>query len=137
MRVVIDTNVLVSGVFFGGLPGRILEAWKDEKLTLVISPAILEEYYRVGRILAMKYQGVDLDPLLALLAMYADIIDATDISEGICEDPDDDKFMACAVAGGAYVVVSGDKHLRAVSGWQGVDVMTPRAFVERYLPKKR
>lgn len=54
MRVVIDTNVLVSGVFFGGLPGRILEAWKDEELTLVVSPAILEEYSRVGRVLAGK-----------------------------------------------------------------------------------
>jgi hypothetical protein len=80
---------------------------------------------------------VDLDPLLALLAMHADIIDAPEISEEICENPDDDKFLPCAVAAGAFAVVSGDKRLRAVSGWQGVDVMTPRAFVERYLPKKR
>jgi putative PIN family toxin of toxin-antitoxin system len=135
VRIVIDTNVLVSGLFFGGLPGQILEAWKDENLTLVVSPAILEEYFRVGHVLASKYQGVDLDPLLALIAMHAAIIDAPEISHGICEDPDDDKFMDCAVAGGACVVVSGDKHLRAVSGWQGVDVMTPRAFVERYLVK--
>lgn len=133
MRVVIDTNVLVSGVFFGGLPGRILEAWKEEDLTLVVSPAILEEYYRVGAVLASRYQGVDLDPILALLAMHAEIVDAPVIQQEICEDPDDDKFLACAVASGAKVVVSGDKHLRAVSGWQGVVVMTPRTFVERYL----
>ncbi|MBI2403438.1 MAG: PIN domain-containing protein [Gemmatimonadetes bacterium] len=38
MRVVVDTNVLMSGVFFGGVPGRILEAWRDGKLTLVVSP---------------------------------------------------------------------------------------------------
>ena len=135
MRVVLDTNVLVSGVFFGGLPGRILEAWKDEDLTLVVSPAILEEYFHVGRVLSSRYQGVDLDPILALLAMHADIIDVPEISQEICEDPDDDKFLTCAVAGSAFIVVSGDKHLRAVSGWQGVDVMTPRAFVERYLAK--
>jgi putative PIN family toxin of toxin-antitoxin system len=52
VRVVLDTNVLVSGVFFGGLPGRILEAWRDGKLTLIVSPAILDEYLRVGRVLA-------------------------------------------------------------------------------------
>ena len=136
MKVVIDTNVVVSGVFFGGLPGRILEAWKAEDLTLVVSPAILEEYYHVGAVLASKYQGVDLEPLLALLAMHAEIVDAPEIPQEICEDPDDDKFLACAVASGACVVVSGDKHLRAVSGWQGVVVMTPRTFVERYLAQR-
>lgn len=132
MKVVVDTNVLVSGVFFGGVPGRILEAWKDEDLTLAVSPEILEEYHRVGRVLASRYDGVDLDPFLALLAVHADIIDAPEMSQRVCEDPDDDKFIAFAVACGAGVVVSGDKHLRAVSGWHGVEVMTPRAFVERY-----
>jgi len=135
VRVVLDTNVLVSGVFFGGLPGRILEAWKENKLTFVVSPAILEEYFRVGRVLATKYQGVELDPILALVVMHADIIDTPSISEGVCEDADDDKCLTCAVAGGASIVVSGDKHLCTVSGWQGVDVMTPKAFVERYLER--
>jgi predicted nucleic acid-binding protein len=48
MKVVVDTNVLMSGVFFGGVPGRILEAWRDGKLTLVVSPPVLEEYHRAG-----------------------------------------------------------------------------------------
>jgi putative PIN family toxin of toxin-antitoxin system len=133
VRVVLDTNVLISGVFFGGLPGRIIEAWKNEDLTLVVSPAILGEYYRVGRVLASRYEGVSLDPFLALLAVHAEIIDAPPIPQGVCDDPDDDKFMACALAGSASIVVSGDKHLRAVSGWRGVEVMTPKAFVERYV----
>ncbi len=133
MRVVLDTNVLVSGVFFGGVPGRILEGWKDKKLTLLVSPAILDEYYRVGRSLAGRYGGIDLDPFLALLAMHAEVVDASEIIAGVCADPDDDKFMTCAVAGGARIVVSGDKHLRDVSGWRGIQVVTPRGFVERHL----
>ena len=48
MRVVLDTNVLVSGVFFSGLPRRILEAWRDRRVELVVSLEILEEYRRVG-----------------------------------------------------------------------------------------
>jgi AbrB family looped-hinge helix DNA binding protein len=49
VRIVLDTNVLVSGVFFGGPPGRILEAWRDRRIQLVLSPEILGEYQRVGQ----------------------------------------------------------------------------------------
>lgn len=133
MKVVIDTNVLVSGVFFGGLPGRILEAWRDSKLTLLVSPGILDEYYRMGRLLAGRYEGVEVEPVLALLAVYAEVVDARDLPEGLCQDPDDDKFMACALAGDARIVVSGDKRLRSVSGWRGIAVLSPRAFVDRHL----
>jgi len=48
VKIVLDTNVVVSGVFFGGVPGRILSAWSAGKLALVLSPSILEEYRRVG-----------------------------------------------------------------------------------------
>lgn len=67
--------------------------------------------------------------------MHAEIIDAPFISQSIWEDPDDDEFLTCAAAGtagNARVVVSGDKHLRAASGWRGVDVKTPKAFVDRH-----
>jgi len=133
VRVVIDTNVLVSGVFFGGVPGRILEAWRAGKLTLVVSPAILEEYHRVGADLATRYAGTSLEPFLALVTVRAEVVAAPPLVEPLCADPDDDKFMACALAGAATVVVSGDRALRGVSGWKGVDVVAPRAFVDRYL----
>ena len=66
MRVVLDTNVFVSPVFFGGVPGRILEAWRDGRLQLVLSAAILDEYQRVGQVLGARYLGVALEPILAL-----------------------------------------------------------------------
>ena len=133
MRVVLDTNVLVSGVFFGGGPGRILEAWRDGELTVVLSPSILEEYDRVGAVLAAQNPGVDLKPDLGLLAVHGDVVHPAALREQVGSDPDDDKFLACALAGRADVVVSGDRALRHVSGWEGVDVMTPRAFADRYL----
>lgn len=55
MRVVLDTNVLVSGIFFGGVPGRIVDAWSENRLSLILTPAILEEYARVGHAMAAKY----------------------------------------------------------------------------------
>ena len=133
MRVVIDTNVLVSGVFFGGVPGRILQAWRDGTLTVLLSVEILHEYQRVGELLAAQHEGVDLEPFLALAAMTAQVLDAPDLPEAVCQDPDDDKFLACALAGAASVVISGDKGLRNASGWNGIEVLTPRAFADRYL----
>ncbi len=60
MKVILDTNVFVSGVFFGGLPAQILEAWRNGHIQLVLSAEILEEYQRVGQILRNQYPGVDL-----------------------------------------------------------------------------
>jgi predicted nucleic acid-binding protein len=58
VRIVLDTNVFVSGVFFGDVPGRILDAWRDARVRLVLSAEILEEYQRVGQVLGARYPGV-------------------------------------------------------------------------------
>jgi len=133
VRIVLDTNVLISGVFFGGLPGRILEAWRDGQIHLVLSPEILDEYQRVGDQIGEQHQGVDLGPFLRLLAVNAEIVDAPGLTEGISRDPDDDKFLACAIAAGVGVIVSGDKDLIASSGWRDVRVLRPRQFVDQLL----
>ena len=109
MRIVLDTNVFVSAVFFDGVPGRILEAWRDGRLHLVLSAAILDEYQRVGQVLSAPSTGVDLEPILALLTVEAEIIEAPALPEQVSPDPDDDKFLACAVAAKARFVVSGPK----------------------------
>lgn len=64
MRIVLDTNVFVSGVFFSGPPHEILTHWRDGKLRLVVSVEILDEYGRVGKRLAASHPGVDLEPFL-------------------------------------------------------------------------
>jgi putative PIN family toxin of toxin-antitoxin system len=61
IRVIIDTNVLMSGVFWSGAPAKILDAWQQKKIKMVISPDVLDEYIRVGHILANKYPGVDIN----------------------------------------------------------------------------
>jgi uncharacterized protein len=55
----------------------------------------------------------------------------------VCADPDDDKFLACALASGARLIVSGDEHLLAVNGWQGIEVIKPRAFADRHLSDRK
>lgn len=136
MRVVLDTNVFVSGIFFGGVPGQILGAWRDARLQLVLSAEILEEYQRVGEVLCEQYSGVDLRPFLALLTVEGEFVEAPDLPEAVSSDPDDDKFLACALAAGVDVIVSGDKDLLDHSGWRGIRVLLPREFVEEFFPAK-
>src|SRR5690349_10214870 len=92
------------------------------RVELVLSPAILVEYRRVGAELAVRYpaRGETLTPVLALIAMNATLVDAEPLSERVSADPDDDKFLAAAVAANVPVVVSGDQDLLEVSGWRNI-----------------
>ena len=133
MKVVLDTNVFISGVFFSGPPFEVLEAWRDRHISIVVSAEILEEYRRVGDRLAKEFSGIDIEPFLALLAVEADVVLAPPLPERVCEHPDDDKFIACALSGRCKVIVSGDKHLKDVSGYKDIEIVSPRIFVEHYL----
>lgn len=133
MKVVLDTNVFVSGVFFKGPPYQILKAWQEGKIELIVSPEILDEYRRVGEILAEDYHAINLSPMLGLLIRYATVYSAPPLPIRICDDPDDDKFFACALASGVATIVSGDRHLLKASGYQGTVVLKPRDFIDKYL----
>jgi putative PIN family toxin of toxin-antitoxin system len=133
MRVILDTNVFISGVFFGGPPNQILKAWRDGKLRLVISFEILDEYRRVGQILGKQFPAVNLGPILDLVEARAEMYRARSLPVPVCVDPDDDKFLACALAGDIKVIVSGDKHLLQVSGYENIRVVKPRDFLDTYL----
>ena len=120
-----DTNVFVSAIFFGGVPHRILDAWSSGIVALVVSPPILEEYRRVGEELRSQYSEIDLSPFLLLLARHAEVVEAIPLPAPVCRDPDDDKFIACALAAGVELIVSGDKDLLAVDGHRGIRVLRP------------
>jgi len=137
MRLVVDTNVFISGIFFSGPPYDILNAWRNRKVELVISPDILDEYRRVGEELAKRYPGTDLGPLLELLAIKSRIVDAPPLDENVCSDPNDDKFIACALASRTKLICSGDKALLRISGYRGITVLSPKDFVDIYLKGKR
>jgi len=135
VKAILDTNVLISGIFFSGTPYEILAAWRDRKIELIISPEILEEYRRVGEEMEIKFPGIEIAPFLELLAIEASMVVAMPLTESVCTDSDDDKFLACAVASKARVICSGDKALLKTTGYQGIEVLTPRSFADRFLSK--
>ncbi len=133
MRIVLDTNVLISGIFFRGPSYRILQAWKNKKIQFIISPEIYDEYSRVVEIISKKYPGIDISEILKLIAIYSEISQSYVLPEQVCEDPDDDKFIACAISNEARYIVSGDKHLLKISGYQGIRVLKPQEFCSEFL----
>lgn len=135
MKIVLDTNVLVSGIFFSGPPADILRAWNRGKFRLVLSPEILDEYTRVSAELAEKFSGIDVQRILDLVVVHSEMCSPAPMPERVCEDPHDDMFIAAAIDSRTKIIVSGDKHLLKVSGYQGVSVLTPRQFLAQYLTK--
>lgn len=133
MKIVLDTNVFYSGIFFSGPPFQILQAWRDRKIQLLISPEIFDEYLRAGNKLAEQFPNIDIEPFINLVESNAEFVHSANLPNPICSDPDDDKFIACALAGNAKIIVSGDKHLLKVSGYRQIEVISPRSFVDQYL----
>ena len=133
MKVILDTNVFMSGVFFSGPPHLILNAWRDGVIRLVISQDILNGYRRVGEAFSDDFPSIDLRPILDLVTIEAELYVAEDLPEPLCSDPDDDKFVACAIVSGSRIIISGDKQLLKISGYQCIEVLKPGEFINKYL----
>ena len=136
MQVVVDTNVLISAVFFGGKPGQILNAWQKKEIELVISTEILAEYINVLHRIAAKYPEIDVSQIITLITSFGLIVEARDLDEQICEDPNDDKFIAAALESSSSVIITGDTHLLSVSGYAGIEIIQPAVFIEKYLSEQ-
>jgi predicted nucleic acid-binding protein len=98
----------------------------------VLSPDIFEEYRRVAEVLHERFSAVDLAGLLELVLVEAEMCQTEPLSEAVSADPDDDKFIACALSSGSKLIVSGDKHLLDVDGYRGIEILKPRPFVDKY-----
>ena len=133
MKIVLDTNVFISGIFFSGPPSKILQAWRDSKIQLLFSEEILVKYQRVADELSSKFPAVNIDRVIELLTIQGEIVETQGISVSVCVDPDDNKFIECAIAGNSKVIVSGDKHLLNVTGYKNIAVLKPREFADNYL----
>ena len=129
-KVVIDTNVFVSS-FFGGNPRQVIDLWKSGKITLCISRDIVDEYIEVLARLGLVEEH-DLKELLDLFAkgFHCIFTHKTPELKVVKEDPDDDKFIECAVSLSADCIISGDKALLAVKDYLGIKIYTPRAFLD-------
>jgi putative PIN family toxin of toxin-antitoxin system len=133
MKIVLDTNVFISGIFFGGPPAQILQSWRQSKVKIFLTEQILMEYQRVAEELSSRYPSVNIEPIIELFTIFGEFVETKGILETICEDSDDNKFIECAIASQSKLIVSGDKHLLKISGYKDIEVLKPRQFVDNYL----
>lgn len=137
-RVVLDTNVIVSGTLTsGGPPAIILDAWRQGRFLLIISEAIIEEVKDVlsDSELRAAYPHLKkshVGNLINLLRNQGHIVAGTLDIAVIEQDEDDDKFVIAAVEGEAQYIVSGDSHLAQLKKYKGIRVISPSAFARRF-----
>lgn len=134
IRAVLDANVFITAVLTpAGTAAAVLEAWRSERFALLVSPPILDE---IARVLAYpkiaRRHGWSRKQILAFVQ---DLSGLAIVTPGqiqlsvIREDPDDDRYLECAVEGRAEYIVSGDRHLLALRTYRGIAIVPPRAFL--------
>lgn len=132
MKVVIDTNVLMSGIFFKGNPNRVLAALDENQFEACANENIVIEYKKVLKRLKKKLKRTPSNDLFQTFIDRLNIFEAKSNIK-ICRDPDDDKFIECALDSKALYIVSGDKDLLSIEEYNGVEIITAAEFCEHYL----
>ena len=128
MKVILDTNVFVSAVFWGGKPQEVLKKCLEDQYEIIVSEEILDEYFRVSKLLAEKYvPGEDVSNLLDYLVRNSTLVETVKVGP-ITSDPKDDMFFEAAISSGCKMIISGDKHLLEKNGYRGISVLTAAEF---------
>lgn len=136
MKVVLDTNILISALLFKGRLEPIFNLIEDNEITLCFIPSTFQEFKEViGR---KKFQprldelrlGAD-EIVEAVLAQSRLLPEPGKKISAIKDDPSDDKFLDSAIACRASFIISGDKHLLRLRGFQGIPIITPREFLRK------
>jgi len=134
-RVVIDTNVYISAIFWGGKPREVLELGRNGRISIFTSSEIL---FEIERKLKNKFaiDEKEVTQILLDYSMFTIPIKPLKKISVIRTDPDDDKFIECAVAAKAEYIVSGDKHLLDLRNYQDIKIMKTVKFLEMFEEKK-
>lgn len=131
-RVVLDTNVFISAIVFGGKPREILELILEGKVALFVSEAILQEIAGVlcGR--KFRYPAQLSHSTVKEIELISQLVSPSVKVRRIKKDPADNKFLECAVTSNADYIVSGDAHLLELSNYKGIRILTPAEFLRLY-----
>jgi putative PIN family toxin of toxin-antitoxin system len=135
VRLVLDTNAAVSGLIWGGMPGRLIDAAAAGKALIIGSAPLLDELQ--GVLSRRKFTGqlaklnANADDLFDGYASLMQLVAPSAIGPVVLADPDDDMVLATAVGGSADAIVSGDAHLLRIGEFRGIPIMTPAAAVSR------
>ena len=130
MRIVVDTNVIVSALVFGGVPRQVLDLALMGVCSLYFSKPIQAE---VERILEEKFgwSPGEIHARARTVWSLGTLVNPEVSLAVVADDPDDDRVLECAVAAGANAIISGDRHLLRLASFQSIPILSPRQFFDR------
>lgn len=135
MRLVLDTNTIISGLLWRGNPGKLIDAAHAGAVTVYASAVLLAE---LNGVLSrdkfskpLRNLGLSATEVFEGYAALATAVIPVAIPPAVIDDPDDDAVLACAVAAEADYVVSGDPHLLTLEQYQGIPIVNSAAAVAR------
>lgn len=135
MRLVLDTNVVVSGLLWNGPPAQLLEAAQANEAELFTTRQLLAELTRVLHRAkfanAIAASRLSIEELVLGYADLAIVIEPSSIAPTITADPDDDQVLACGLAAKTDLIVSGDKHLLSLKQYQDMPIVTTAEALQR------
>ena len=130
MRVVLDTNVFMSSFLGTGTPRKIIDFWKEGKITICLSKEIVDEYVEVLERLGLSGEkGVEEFLQLFARNFHSLFTAKTPNLEIVKNDPDDNNFIECAVALKAQFIISGDKAVLKIENYMGIKILSPKQFI--------
>ena len=129
MRVVADTNVLISALMFAGVPGLFLDLALSGAFTLITSEPLLDELHEKLRGKFSISQSTT-QKIMDDLSHRAYVVHPEVVLDAVPDDPDDNRVLECAVKGEAEFIVSGDKHLLRLGSYEGIVIVTVRQFLQ-------
>ncbi len=124
-KVVLDTNILVSALLFKGRLSEIVDLWKNGKIVSVFSKETFEEFRAFLEYAKFSLSTQEIKMIIEEEVLpFFEVVEVTNEIKGICRDPDDDKFLACAVSAKADFIVTGDKDLLEIGRYGSVKIIS-------------
>lgn len=130
VRVVIDTNVFVSGLLKSdNPPSNVVDLFIEEKINLIISEEVFSEYVKVLLRPELKVKKDNIIRLISIFILKAEIIKVKTKLDIIERDPSDNKFLECALDGKVDYIITGDKHLLELKKYKKIKIVDPKTFI--------
>ena len=130
-NIVLDTNILVSALFFKGELSKIVDLWKEGKIIPIVSKETFDEFRRVLEYPKFSLTDTEIKTIIEEEVLpFFKVTEITDQAVGVCRDPDDDKFISCAVSASADFIVSGDRDLCSLSKYKSVRIISVKDFLK-------
>jgi len=132
MKAVLDTNVFISGIFWQGFCNEIINLWKNEKFSLIVSGETLLELRKVLTDFKIQLPEELIKEWIELIISNSIFVEVHNHLDVVKDDPKDNTFIESALAGNADYIVSQENHLLKIKEFQGIKIISPEEFLSLF-----